>query len=88
MHKVLKTRLGVMVALFCVIACLSTTGAAQCGSNTFTSVFPDEASFVTEGTNPFWILTPGFQAVLEGQKSGNACASPNADRCWMLLFVE
>ena len=35
MHKViLKTRLGVMVALFCVIACLSTTGAAQCGSNT------------------------------------------------------
>jgi len=60
-----------MVALLCVIAYLNTTGAAQCGSNTFTSVFPDESSFVTSGTNPFWILTPGFHEVLEGQKSGH-----------------
>ena len=72
MHKVFgKTFIGVMFVLLCVLVYLSTSGAAQSGSNTFTSVFPDETSFVTKGTNPFWILTPGFHEVLEGQKSGN-----------------
>ena len=60
-----------MVASLCVIAYLSTSGAAQNVSNTFTSVFPNETSFVSKGTNPFWILTPGFHAILEGQKNGN-----------------
>ena len=67
----MKTLGGVMVASLCVVAYLSTSGAAQNGSNTFTSVFPNETSFVSKGTNPFWILTPGFHAILEGQKNGN-----------------
>lgn len=73
MYRVaLNTSIGLTVVSLCAIAYLSTTGAAQSGSNSFTSVFPDETSFVTKGTNPFWILTPGFHEILEGQKSGNA----------------
>src|SRR5437879_1262062 len=72
MYKVIvKTLVGVTVASLCAITLLNTRGGAQNGSNTFTSVFPDETSFVTMGTNPFWVLTPGFHAVLEGRKSGN-----------------
>jgi hypothetical protein len=67
-----KTLFGVTIASLCVIAYLCANGAAQNGSNSFTSVFPDETSFVNQGTNPFWILTPGFHEILEGQKSGNA----------------
>jgi len=63
--------IGLTVASLCIIAYLATRAAAQSGSNAFTSVFPNETSFVTSGTNPFWILTPGFHEVLEGQKSGN-----------------
>ena len=68
---VVKTFIGVTIASLCVIFYLSASSSAQSGSNSFTSVFPAETSFVTKGTNPFWVLTPGFHEVLEGQKSGN-----------------
>lgn len=73
MNKVVvRTFVGLTVASLCAIAYLTAGAAAQNGSNRFTSVFPDETNFVTSGTNPFWILTPGFHEVLEGQKSGSA----------------
>jgi len=71
MSKITARRSFGATLAFCVIASLCTTAVAQSGSTTFTSVFPNETSFVTKGTNPFWILTPGFHEVLEGQKSGN-----------------
>lgn len=68
---VVRVFIGLTIACLWSLAYLSTRAVAQNGSNNFTSVFPDESNFVTSGTNPFWILTPGFHEVLEGQKSGN-----------------
>ena len=70
----IATRRSVWVpfAVFCMVGYFGTSGVAQSGSNSFTSVFPFETSFVTNGTNPFWILKPGFHVVLEGTKSGNS----------------
>lgn len=72
MFKIMaKVMVAITIASLCAAVYLTRAdGTASSSANTFTSVFPDETSFTNNGTNPFWVLTPGFHAVLEGQKSG------------------
>ncbi|MDY6954871.1 MAG: hypothetical protein SWE60_25495, partial [Thermodesulfobacteriota bacterium] len=62
---------GALLALSIFIGLSAGLGLAQCPNDEFTREFPLwDCHFKTTGGNPYFMLTPGYQLVLEGEEDG------------------
>jgi hypothetical protein len=67
----MKSKLPISSLLSLLILCSGATASVQ-AADWKETLHPNDTTFASTGKNPYWILEPGYQLVLDGKEGGKA----------------